>query len=90
MTHKVINAVGNEHVLVDMEGRGQSLREHIDNIVIRVSTGLEVCTERVLPFLRGNLAAGMRRVKDKCLELQLTDIFYLRPHFEGEVSVGFV
>src|SRR5690348_16081650 len=90
MPREMIEAVGNKNILVDMKGRGDSLGEHIDDVIVGVRTIVEFGSERVLPLLRRYLARRIRRVKDKSLELELPDARNARPYLEGQVSVRFV
>src|ERR1700741_4004660 len=90
MTGEVIETVRNEHVLVDVKRRGDPLSKHVCDIVVAVSTVVELSSEGSLPFLSGNLVARVGGVENESLELQFTDASDRRSDLESQISVGFV
>lgn len=52
MAHPVGVADGKKDILAEVEWLSQLLREHVDNIVIRVGAVVELGPEGALPFLR--------------------------------------
>lgn len=57
----MVQAIRNEDILIDMKGRCDALREHVDDVVVRVRAVVEFGAKRILPFLSGNLACCIRR-----------------------------
>src|ERR1051326_6330452 len=90
MAREVINPTRDENVFVNMERRRDPLCKHSGNIIIRVSAVIEFSAERALPFLRGYIAAGVRRVLHKAFELQLPDAVDLRPGLKRKIAIGFI
>ena len=83
----MIHANRNDHVLVNVERRGDSLREHIRDIVVGVGPVVKFCPKGSLPLLRLNNAASVGRVKHEAFKLQFADACDSRPRFESGVGI---
>src|SRR5258708_37607968 len=68
---EVIQTVRNKNTLIDVKGRGDSLRKHIDDVFFGVRPVVEFGPERVLPLLRRHLASRIRRMQQEAFELHL-------------------
>src|SRR5258708_29939838 len=68
---EVIQTVRNKNTLIDVKRRGDSLREHIDDVIVGVRPVVEFRPERVLPLLGRNLASRIRRVQQEAFALHL-------------------
>jgi len=90
MTGVVIQAVRNEHVLVNMKGGGNQLREHVRDIVIGVGPVVEVSAERPLPFLCRDHVTCIGRMENESLELQFANASNPGSDFEGQIPVCFI
>jgi hypothetical protein len=65
----MVDTVGNEHTLVNVKRRCDSLGKDVGDIIVRVGAVVELGAEGALPFLSGNFALSIRSVEDEALEL---------------------
>src|SRR5260370_8252762 len=82
----VVNAHWNIDVLIDVEGRGEPLGKHINDVVVRVGAVVKVGPKRGLPFLCLNKAVRIRSMEDETLELQFPETRKFWPSLESGVS----
>src|SRR5215472_5420697 len=73
MPGPVIQAIGNNHVFVDVEGRNDSLCKHIHDVVVSVGATVEFGAECTLPLLGLQNAVSVRRMKHETFEIQFAD-----------------
>src|SRR5437899_6949799 len=69
MAVKVIEAHRNEHVLENIERRGEALDEVINQVIIRVSAIMEQSPEGSLPFLRLQHAVRVRLIAEEAFKV---------------------
>ena len=81
MTGEMIEAIRDEYVFINVKWGCDSLRKYIYDVVVSVSTVVEIRPKSVLPFLRRDPAMGIRRVQNKTLELQFADTGGFRSPF---------
>src|SRR5438445_3808008 len=90
MPCEMIEAIRDEHVLVDVKRRRDSLRKHICDVIIGVGAVIEFRSIGPLPLLCLHNALRVRRMKNKTLELHLSDSLDCRSDFKREIPVGLV
>ena len=83
----MVQAVGNENILINVKRRGDPLCKHIRDVVVGIRPAVKLRPESSLPFLGLHYVMRVRRVKDKALELQLADTPPLWPHLKRHVGV---
>src|SRR5713101_1197275 len=87
---EMIQADGDENILVNVERSGDPLRGHIRDVFVSVPAVVELRAKRGLPFLCLQHPMRVGRVEDESLELQLADAAQFRTHLESEVAEGVV
>jgi len=87
---KVVDADGDEDILVDVEGSGEALYENVSDVVVGVCAVVKFCAKRGLPLLGRNVAVRIRRVKNKAFELEFADAADCGTDFESSVGESFI
>src|ERR1700746_3451482 len=90
MTGEMVETVRNEHILVDVKRGRNPLSKHVCDIVVGVSTVIELGAESALPLLCRYLVVSIRCVEDEAFELQFAYASDFGPDLESEISVRFV
>jgi len=90
MTREVVEAIRNENAFVDVKWCRNSLRKHVDDIIVRVCAVVEIGTKSVLPLLGFHNILRSRRVENEPFKLHLSNVPDLWPHFERKITVEFV
>src|ERR1700758_5090713 len=90
MTGEMVETVRNEHILVDVKRGRNPLSKHVRDIVVAVSTVIELSAESALPLLRRDLVVSIRCVEDEAFELQFAYATDCGSELESEISVRFV
>src|SRR5260370_17913312 len=87
MPREMVEPIGNEHTLINMEGRRDALRENVGDVVVRVRAIVKFRTESSLPFLGGHLAARVRRMQQKAFKLQFPNAPDHRTRLERQIRL---
>src|SRR5580765_4303086 len=82
----VVNAHGYIQALINVERSAQSLRKHVDNIVVAVRPIVKFRAKRCLPLLRLHHSVGIGRMKNEPFETQFTQPRELRPGLEIRIG----
>src|SRR5260370_26637608 len=90
MAGEMIQAVGNEHILVDVKRCRDSLRKEMGAIVGGVPPVVEIGWARSLPFLSLHDTPGVWRMENEPFKLQFSNASDFGPHLESHISIGFV
>ena len=82
VSREVIDAVGDENVLVEVKWRRDALGEHVHDVVVGITSVIQLSDKTVQPFLTryGTLSVGS--MKQKPFKLQLTNAGDLGPGLE--------
>ena len=90
MPREMIEAIRDEHVLVDVKRRRDSLGEYICDVIIGVASVIKFRSIRSLPLLCLHDTLSVWRMKNKALELHLADSFDCRSDFKRQIAIGLV
>ena len=80
---KMVKAGRNHNVLVDVKRTGDQLSEDVHDVVVGVSTIVELGAECGLPLLSLKHLRGVRRMIDKPFKIQLSHAGQFRPRLQG-------
>src|SRR6266852_4215292 len=69
-----VQTIGDDHILVDVERLGNTLGEHIGDVVIGVGAVMKYGPERPLPFLGLQHAVGVGRVEKETFKVQFAQV----------------
>src|SRR5437764_4960792 len=90
MASEVIQAVRDEDVLIDMKRRRNALGEPIHDVVVGVSTIIQLGIKTAQPFLSKYRTVSVGRIEQQPFESQLTNAGDSGPDLEGQVCTRFV
>src|SRR5438552_8579697 len=87
MTCPTIKSGRNDHILVNVEWRDDSLSEYVDDVVVSVSATVKFGAKGSLPLLGLQDAVSVGSMKKKTFEAQVAYSANLRSRFEIDVGV---
>src|SRR5260370_4080273 len=87
MPCSMVDAGWDRDILVNVEGRGQTLREYVRNVVVAIGAVVKFDAKSSLPLLCLQNMMRVGRMKDETLKVDLADVFDLWPRLEVHVQV---
>src|SRR5437763_16648682 len=85
MAREVIEAIRDENILIDMKRRRNALGEPIQDVVVGVSTIIQLGIKTAVPFLSKNRTVSLGIIEQQPFESQLTTAADSGPDLEGQV-----
>src|SRR5438046_1173237 len=90
MASEVIESIRDENILIDMKRRRNALGEPIQDVVVGVSTIIQLGIKTAVPFLSKYRTVSLGSIEQQPFESQLTNAGDSRPDLEGQVCACFV